>query len=112
VTVKHSTLTFVDLGLGSVFEGQTCVLVEDVCDISCISNESKSSCSLKVVCFEGRRVCPLGNSACYKVKGQEVAEDWKVETHPLPGVVFLGQLQSWAFYRGGMALMDMCRTMI
>lgn len=100
------------LGLCSVFQGHTYVLVEVVWDTFCISSESKSSCPLSVRCSVDRRVFTPSNPACYKVEEEEVAENWKMEIRPLPRFLFLGQLQSWAFYRGGTAVTDVCRKRI
>lgn len=109
---RKAQYTFKGLGLASVFQGQACVLVEAAWGIiSCIVSESKSSCSLTVSCSEGRMGFPLGNYACYNMKGK-AAEDWKVEIHPLLRVLFMGQLQSLAFHRGGMAMTDMCSKTI
>lgn len=100
------------LGFGSISQGQTCVLVEAVWAISCISSGSKSSCSLTVSCSQGTKAFLFCNSACYKVKGDKLLEDWKVEIHPLPRFLHMGQLQSRAFYGGDMAMMDVYRKMI
>lgn len=91
------------LGLCSVFQGHTYALVEAVWDTFCPLSES---------CSVGRRVFTWGSSARYKVEEEELAENWKTEIHPLPRFVFLGQLQSWAFCRGGMAMTDVCRKVI
>lgn len=91
------------LGLCSVFQGHTYALVEAVWDTFCPLSES---------CSVGRRVFTWSSSARYKVEEEELAENWKTEIHPGPRFVFLGQLQSWAFCRGGMAMTDVCRKVI
>lgn len=109
MTVKRSTVTGV--GLGSAFQAQSYVLVEAFWDISTSAVRAEVPASWQRVALNVGRDFSLGNSVFYKVK-EEVGGSRKVEIQALPGSLLLGQLQSWAFYREGITMMELRRKMV
>lgn len=119
--VKTEALTFIESNCKAQYayfyglRDWLCLPRADLCPgSSCLGyllHQQRKQEFLLLNCSEGIRVFPLNNSAHYKVKG-EVRVDWKGGIHPVHRVVFLGHLQSQAFYRGGMTMTDVCRKII